>query len=99
MHTQPVTTELLQHFPDTVIDVQAFSQRVAGAMDHVTLTIGDRVRATAVMGEAKLVVTYAKTDEQTAIDDIRTFEVQLIGADDIRIEYHPAPPAEWPPVD
>lgn len=84
---QPISNQLFEHFPSADISIQAFSKQLEGAKDHFTLTIGTRVRATGIIGELKLVVTYAKAKQQKSSEDIEYFERCLCEAGYDRIEY------------
>jgi len=46
-----------------LLDVQAFSQHVAGAKDHVTVRRPHDLRVAGVLGEPRLVATYAKGED------------------------------------
>ena len=84
---QPISRDLFSFFPNADLSVQEFSNYVAGANDHFTLTIGNRVRATGVISEPKLVVTYAKADRDNSSEYIEQFEACLHAAGYDRIEY------------
>lgn len=75
--TSPLEEALLARYPRMTATVQRFSELVAGAKDHVTLTQGQSIRAAGVLGEPKLVVTYAKQDEERPVAAIETFEATL----------------------
>lgn len=87
---QPITRRFLARFRDATVDVQDFSKRVAGAKDHFAVNLGNRVRASGVLGEAKMVVTYGKDSAQAADDDIREFERRLAADDSARGSAQPA---------
>lgn len=83
---QPLSARVLSLFPADSIEIQAFSQMVAGAKDHVTIRLGDSVRATGVLGETKLVVTYGKVRGDRPETEINHFESLLCGLDGDMIE-------------
>lgn len=90
-----VTPELLARIPDAQVSVQEFSKLAKGAKDHFTLLREGRVRAAGVLGENRLVVTYGKLLEQRPVEEIATFEAQLVECGLGPIEYFQRP-ASWP---
>ena len=72
-----VADELSGVFPELLLDVQAFSQLVAGAKDHLTLTQGQTLRAAGVIGGAELVVTFGKPSGDRPCEQIAAFEAAL----------------------
>ncbi len=70
----------LESFPGVKVDVQRFSERVAGAKDHFTLIRSDELRAAGVLGEDRIVATYGKTGGARPDGTIRAFERAIAAA-------------------
>jgi hypothetical protein len=79
--------DFLLLFPAEQVRVQRFSQMVAGAKDHFTVTHEDRLYVAGVLGENKLVVTFGKSAWQWSPAEIVAFEAVLERAGFGPVEY------------
>jgi hypothetical protein len=85
----PVTLELLAGFRGCELTVNEFSRIVAGAKDHFILGHAT-MRACGVIGEVKIVATFAKIPGAPAEEARALFERQLGSALKAPLEYHAA---------
>lgn len=75
----PIDDALLALFDDAQVEVQFFSKFVKGAKDHFTVT-GTDFHASGVLGENRLIVTFAKLDPDADPVCISAFELRLTRA-------------------
>ena len=80
-----VTEDLLAGFagPDVTVDVQRFSERVAGAKDHFTVIRPGELRAAGVLGEREIVATFGKSGGERPERLMNAFQrtLERIGAE------------------
>jgi hypothetical protein len=85
---QPLDSGFLARFEGASLRIEAFSKIVAGAKDHFTLEWAGAARATGVIGERKIVVTFGKVDLTRPVQTIAQFEQRLARLAQDTVVYH-----------
>ena len=70
-----------EHFPTEEIEVQRFSEFVAGAHDHITVRRRQAFAAAGTLGSDRLVVTYGKLlEHERPVEVIQQIEALITSA-------------------
>lgn len=74
----PLPDAFRTSFPGAKVTVDAFSRLVAGAKDHFSVSRPGLFRASGVVGEARLVVTYGKPTGENPVEAVAEVESALV---------------------
>ena len=74
---RPVGRDLAELFPQLDLVVNEFSRHVAGASDHFTLSDGERLHVSGILGQPILAVTFWNRDVEARRREVAGFEQVL----------------------